>query len=330
MREQDIFEKTQNNLNKALTRGLVLLLAGLLGLGYYLIGSSRLRSQAQPFTKLEDQVGKLVNLELIWLDTAFAQRSDPDSWYHFAQSKDYSLLVLELNQDEHERMTNYIAADSKQSGLEAHPYALQGLVKPSYTELKPYITDTFNSYQLEDEGRLSPSDPRASYMVSVGALPSGAFWPLLLLIPGLLGLVQLLTALAGKRGLKRGREELQQALPDLYDLSQLESGSQLHIPEQNLLVYEPMLISYGQALQVADLRQAGWIYAQHTRQRYNTVHQLMVHLLNKKVRLMGLKGKTQAVNDSLLPLWAYLSEHHPDIQQGYAKEQRQQFKKRIQ
>ena len=81
---------------------------------------------------------------------------------------------------------------------------------------------------------------------------------------------------------------------------------------------------------MADLRQAGWIYAQHTRQRYNTVHQLMVHLLNKKVRLMGLKGKTQAVNDSLLPLWAYLSEHHPDIQQGYAKEQRQQFKERIQ
>lgn len=309
---------------------LILVLLGIIGLGVGVYLGSKARGDAVPFTGLAQDKGKMVKLELTWLDTYLAEGGDPQRWYHFGQTAEGDQVVLALNEARHKEVNDLITADPTRESLKTTLFEVTGLVESTFSSLRPFITEQYNAYGMQQEPTLPLGDERVNYMVSDGKVPGGATWPYLFIVPGILGIVLMFTNAANKRKLKRSEEEIKEYFPAMDDYTALERDAQLSIPSLQLLVHEPLLISYKDTVQLADLRQVGWLYVQHVRQRYTTTHNLQAHMLDKKVKIMQLGGKKQKqVEADLEPIWAYVAQHHPDIQLGFAKEQRQAYKSRL-
>lgn len=268
-------------------------------------------------------------MNLHWVDTSLAEDTKNNRWYHFAQPPDGQDLVLDNGRGTHDKINEIMTADPQQEKLRQEPMQYTGYVHAMDSELRPYISDRWLAYEDSKNPMLSSTDPRIRFMVSEGKTAPTPWWPYILVFVGAAGLLMLLAAQVAKRSVKRSREAIAAVFPEMQDYTVLDAGAQLSISELNLRIYEPLLISEQGNLVTADLRNAGWMFVQHVHQRYTTVHYLQAHLLDKKVRSMTLPGKKKDIEQQIEPLWAYLAQHHPDIQLGYAKEKRTAYKQRL-
>lgn len=327
MQENNLFDRAQERARKRTTRGLVLLLIGLIGLflAFYL---PRKADSARPrLESLAASQGKLVQADVIWLDNAFAEGGENKRFYHFAQLPDYRLVVLSLNRDMHNRVNDMIRADPNLDSLQAAPLVVNGLVENTPTQLRPFLKQRFQEYAIKGDERLPEDDPRLLYMLTEGKRPIASYWPFLLLLPGILGLVFLYEAAANRRAVQKARDEAAVALPHLDSFLPLDQQAQLALPGQNLTIYEPFLISQGARFVMLDLNQVAWAYRRTIRYNFVAVNSfLQIHKKDKKTATVPLKGSPRKLDSQLAQLWEYLQEHHPEILLGFGKEQRQRFK----
>ncbi len=327
--QQDLFDRASGRARRTTTIALVLVIVGVLGIIFTIMQHRKAADDVHPFVSLEDSQGKVVTLNLHWVDTNLAEDTKNNRWYHFAQTTDGQDLVLDTGRETHDEINNMMSADPRQEKLKTEPFTYTGYVQSTDSELRPYISERWLAYEDSKDPTLSNTDPRMRYMVTEGKTAPTPWWPYLLIAAGAIGLFMLFAALVTQRSVKRGREEVAAVFPEMTDFTQLETGAQLHIPELNLRIYEPLLISEQGVVVTADLRNAGWMFVQHVRQRYTTGHYLQTHMLDKKVKTMTLPGKKKSIEQQIEPLWDYLAQHHPDIQLGYAKEQRVAYKQRL-
>lgn len=330
MQEPNLFERAEAGIRRNTNRALLLMFIGLVGIFLIFYMGGRSEAERQKLQSLSGSKGKLVHADLIWADLAFAESKSPRRYYHFGQLEDYSLVVVSLQQQTHDRLTGMILADPKLLNLMAEPFIVNGMVDATSLNLRGYISEAFASYKLEGDLSLGLTDTRLLYMVAEGSKPFSFQWPTLLLLPGVVGLIMLLVGIGNKRALRRSRERIQELQPPLEDLSAIDRDAQLSIPTLKLKLYEPLLIGEGGKLSVSDLRQTGWIYRHTVRSRYGVQSYLRVHGLDKRVAMIPLVAKPKQVEAELDALWRYLAEHHPDIQLGFGKEQEAQFKNRLQ
>lgn len=330
MQENNLFDRAEERARKTTTKALVLLIIGLIGLFLIFYLPGRADSNRPDLTNLAQDKGKLVKARLIWLDYAFAEGGKDKRYYHFAQLPDYSLVVLSLDQLQHERVNAMIKADPELSNLVSKPYEIGGLVEKTTTKLQTFLKERFSEFQIEGDSRLDANDPRLLYMVTEGKRPASSYWPFLLLLPGILGLFLLYESSTNRRAVRKARDQVAIALPDLSDTRQMDQEAQLELPELNLKIYEPFLVSEGPRFFMVDLTQAGWAYRRTVRYNFVPVNSfLQIHLLDKKVVALPIKGSQRKLDAQLEPLFSYLQEHHPDILLGFGREQQKAFKERI-
>ena len=145
--QQDLFDRASGRARRTTTIALVLVIVGVLGIIFTIMQHRKAADDVHPFVSLEDSQGKVVTLNLHWVDTNLAEDTKNNRWYHFAQTTDGQDLVLDTGRETHDEINNMMSADPRQEKLKTEPFTYTGYVQSTDSELRPYISERWLGYE---------------------------------------------------------------------------------------------------------------------------------------------------------------------------------------